>query len=81
LARKIILVRRVLEPGEKKRLEKVQEIWRRYRDETCGAEQDLYGSGTARWPAYYACMEAEIRQRMVDMEASYGWRLQKWGLE
>ena len=45
------------------RLVDAQRAWLKYRDASCAAERDLYNGGTARWPAFYGCIEALTRQR------------------
>jgi uncharacterized protein YecT (DUF1311 family) len=70
-------INRALVPSEVAALERSQSLWMQYREADCSAERGLYGSGTGGPVAYQACLEALDRGRLIDLEASYGWRLSK----
>jgi uncharacterized protein YecT (DUF1311 family) len=67
----------ILFTNERNQLRGAQRLWLSYRDTTCAAERSLYLGGTGQGPAYLACMEAETRQRVGDLNAIYGWRVEK----
>lgn len=67
----------VLGPADRARLVQAQRSWIAYRDQACIAQRELYAGGTARWPAYLACLEAQTRHRTEDLHAADGWRLEK----
>ena len=71
--------KRVLGPSEITDLEKSQSLWTQFREANCLAERSLYGGGTGGPVAYQACLEAESHTRLTDLQAVYGWRLEKWG--
>ena len=64
-------VRERLEAADAQRLIATQRLWIQYRDANCSAERDLYGGGTASWPAYLACLEAMTRARTRELEVTY----------
>ena len=72
--------RSVLIKADQDRLELAQTAWLRFRDASCEAERDLYRTGTGANPEALACLEAETRNRTVDLHQSYGWKLQQAGL-
>jgi uncharacterized protein YecT (DUF1311 family) len=67
----------VLQPDDQQKLRVAQRLWVQYRDATCNAERDLYGSGTGSYPAYLACLEEETRLRTGDLQTTYGWVIEK----
>lgn len=60
-------------------LRKAQRLWMGFRDANCAAVRSLYGKGTGRPVNYWACMEAQTRQRIEDLTTGYGWLLEKFG--
>jgi uncharacterized protein YecT (DUF1311 family) len=72
-------VRRILAPEQRQDLEIAQRAWLKYRDATCAAEKALYYGGTGAFPASLACLEAETRQRLNDLHATYDWQVLKFG--
>ena len=58
-------------------LRKAQRAWVAYRDANCGAARGLYGTGTGGYVTYWACMEANTRQRTEDLKTGFGWLLDK----
>jgi uncharacterized protein YecT (DUF1311 family) len=71
-------INQVLAPAERQQLRNVEQLWLRYRVAACVAERDLYGQGTGSGPAYLACIEAETRQCIGDLRATYWWRVEKF---
>lgn len=67
----------VLTPAERARLRRVERLWLSYRDESCDAQHDMFGGGTAGPPAELACVEAEDRHRIAILEHGYGWRVRQ----
>jgi uncharacterized protein YecT (DUF1311 family) len=72
-------VRRVVSPDEQEQLQEAQRLWLKFRDANCTAERSLYGGGTAAPMVYAACLEADTRQRITELNTMYGWRLKKFG--
>jgi uncharacterized protein YecT (DUF1311 family) len=72
-------IREVLSADEQKDVQEAQRLWLKFRDASCSAEKNLDASGSAAPGAYAACIEAETRQRIADLNTIYGWRLQKFG--
>ena len=68
---------KAVEPEDQQRLRDAQRLWIQYRDATCTAEKALYEGGTGGPTTYNACMEATTRQRMAELQTTYGWRLEK----
>lgn len=64
-------VRSQLHSEDAERLTKTQRLWIQYRDANCSAERDLYDGGTAKYPAYYACLESMSRARMRELQVTY----------
>jgi len=60
-------------------LQKAQRSWAAYRDANCRAARGLYGTGTGGFLSYWACMEANTKQRTEDLKVGYGWLLAKFG--
>lgn len=58
-------------------LRMAQRAWISFRDANCAAEQGLYGAGTGGPVTYWACMEANTRQRTEDLKTGFGWLLVK----
>jgi uncharacterized protein YecT (DUF1311 family) len=69
----------VMEASEIDGLEKAQALWMQFREANCSAERALYDGGTGAAVAYQACLEEESRTRLADLQAIYGWRLEKRG--
>jgi uncharacterized protein YecT (DUF1311 family) len=78
LNRTYVQIRKILGSDDLRKLEDAERLWIQYRDATCIAERDLYGNGTGAYPAYAACLEAETRFRVNDLNATYGWRVEKF---
>lgn len=72
-------VRQVLSPDEQEQLQEAQRLWVKFRDANCTAERSLYGGGTAAPMVYEACLEADTRQRITELNTMYGWRMEKFG--
>lgn len=53
-----------------RRLPSPSGLWLKYRDATCEAERGLYEGGSASFAVFPACLEAQTRQRMVDLQAT-----------
>jgi uncharacterized protein YecT (DUF1311 family) len=68
-------VRKRLDGDDAEHLVKTQRLWIQYRDANCSAERDLYEGGTARYPAYFACLEAMTRARTKELRVTYAVRL------
>ncbi|KXV27545.1 lysozyme inhibitor LprI family protein [Gluconobacter japonicus] len=69
----------VLKSSRKTQLQKAQQAWFYYRDETCEAEHDLFEGGTAGLAALPACREALTRHRISDLRDGYWWLVEKFG--
>jgi len=69
---------KVVESDDITQLQKAQRVWLRFRDATCSAEKALYQGGSAQPMVYYACLEAETRYRVKDLEDTYEWRIEKF---
>jgi uncharacterized protein YecT (DUF1311 family) len=69
----------VLEPKDRLNLVKAERVWLQYRDATCAAESGLYDGAAdgMRSTVRVACLDAETRQRLNDLHASYDWKVQK----
>lgn len=72
-------VRQVLSTDEQQKLQQAQRLWLNFRDANCTAERSLYAGGTAAPMVYAACLEADTRQRVGELNTMYGWRLEKFG--
>lgn len=68
-------LRNRLDPPDKQRLTAAERLWIQYRDANCSAEQELYGEGTGRYPAYYGCLEAMTRARIKELKITYAVKL------
>lgn len=64
-------VRSRLRADDAERLTKTQRLWIQYRDANCLAERDLYEGGTAKYPAYFACLESMTRARTRELQVTY----------
>jgi len=64
-------IRKKLEGDDASRLVETQRIWIKYRDANCSAERALYEGGTAKYPAFLACMEAMTRMRTKELQITY----------
>lgn len=64
-------IRKKLEGQDASRLVETQRIWIKYRDANCSAERALYEGGTAKYPAYLACIEAMTRTRTKELQITY----------
>jgi uncharacterized protein YecT (DUF1311 family) len=69
----------VLGPDDRQKLQRAQRSWLLYRDQTCGAERDLYAGGTGGLAAYPACLEALTRHRVGELKTAYWWKVDKFG--
>jgi uncharacterized protein YecT (DUF1311 family) len=72
---------KVLAPEEIEKMRVAQRLWVQFRDANCAAEKDLYAGGSAAYMVWAACMEADTRQRTVELKTMYGWRFIKSGIE
>jgi uncharacterized protein YecT (DUF1311 family) len=63
-------VRKRLDGGDAERLVKTQRLCIQYRDANCSAERGLYEGGTAKSPAYFACLEAMTRARTKELSVT-----------
>ena len=72
-------VRQVLSPDEQEQLQEAQRLWLKFRDANCTAERSLYGRGTAAPMVYAACLGADTRQRISELNTMFGWRVEKFG--
>jgi len=79
LALKIEAIDRALAPEERADLKAAQSAWLSYRDATCSAEDHLFGGGSGGPMARFACLEAQSRDRLADLQKTYDWRLEKAG--
>lgn len=70
-------VQKVLDADEQSRLHLAQRSWAQYRQANCEAERALYNGGSAAAMTYYACLAADTRQRISELNTMYGWVLQK----
>ena len=68
-------LRKSLDSPDRKRLVTAERLWVQYRDTNCSAEQELYGEGTGRYPAYYGCLEAMTRARIEELKITYAVKL------
>ncbi len=68
-------IRKRLEGEDSSRLVEAQRIWIKYRDANCSAERALYEGGTAKYPAFLACVEAMTRTRTKELQITYAVRL------
>ena len=69
-------IRQVLGLPDQASFPTAQRLWVRFRNANCAAERDLYQGGSAGPTAYFACMEADARQRTAELKTMYGWILQ-----
>jgi uncharacterized protein YecT (DUF1311 family) len=60
-----------------KKLLAAQRLWLQFRGANCAAERELYSGGSAAPMVYYACMEADTRQRTAELKTMYDWLLNK----
>jgi uncharacterized protein YecT (DUF1311 family) len=74
-----IRVMRILREDEQETLQTVQAKWADYRETNCSAERDLYMNGPLAPMAYYACLAANARQRVTELNTIYKWRVEKAG--
>jgi len=68
-------LRKKLGASDANRLIEAQRLWVKYREANCSAERDLYGGGTAAFPAYLGCLEAMTRARSRELRITYAVRL------
>jgi uncharacterized protein YecT (DUF1311 family) len=68
-------LQRRLEGEDANNLLETQKIWLKYRDANCSAERALYEGGTAKYPAFIACIEAMTRARTKELQVTYAVRL------
>ena len=64
-----------LQPEDVERLTRTQRLWLQFRDANCTAERELYDGGTAKYPAYYACLESMTRSRTRELQVTYAVKL------
>jgi uncharacterized protein YecT (DUF1311 family) len=64
-----------LDSSDAEHLMATERLWIQYRDANCSAERELYGGGTASFPAYLACIEAMTRARTKELEVTYAVKL------
>jgi uncharacterized protein YecT (DUF1311 family) len=64
-------LRKRLDSSDKQRSTDTERLWVKYRDANCSAEEALYEGGTARYPAYYGCLEAMTRARIKELNTTY----------
>jgi uncharacterized protein YecT (DUF1311 family) len=69
---------KVLEPNGAALLRAAQRSWLQFRGATCRAEKELYNGGSAQGMVFYACLEAQTRYRIKDLNDTYGWRIEKF---
>ena len=79
LAAKVEEIDRTLDTRQRADLQATQSAWLTYRDATCAAEFRLYGGGSGGPTARLACLEAQTRDRLSDLQTTYGWRIEKTG--
>ncbi len=72
-------IMKVLDAGERQQLQKSERLWIAYREAACLAERGLFEGGTGANPAYLACVDAETRHHLSDLQVTYRLRLQKFG--
>ena len=61
-------------PKQQSQLQAANDLWLRTRSADCEGERDMVESAAAQ-AAYYACLEAENRQRTAELQTMYGWWL------
>ena len=71
------VVSRHTQDSELEKLRQAEKAWITFRDLNCDAERELYDGGTARGPAYNACLEAMTRHRLQELQTMYDWRVNK----
>ena len=79
LTAKIEEIDHVLDQQGRADLQAAQSAWLTYRDATCSAEYHLFGGGSGGPMARSACLEAQTRDRLADLQKTYDWRLEKVG--
>jgi uncharacterized protein YecT (DUF1311 family) len=62
-----------LAPTEVNQLQAAQRLWIQYRDANCSAERDIYLGESAMYMVYKACLEADTRQRIKELNTTYDW--------
>jgi uncharacterized protein YecT (DUF1311 family) len=72
-----IKVREALAPSDQSKLQIAQRLWVQFRDANCAAERGLYEGGSAAPMAGAACVAADTRQRMTELNTMYGWLSRK----
>jgi uncharacterized protein YecT (DUF1311 family) len=70
-------IRKVLSPTEQNKLQKAQHLWVEFRDANGDAERELYEGGSAAPRVHAACLAADTRQRVTELNLMYEWRLGK----
>lgn len=63
-------------PKQQAQLQAANDLWLRTRSADCEGERDIVEASTAQ-AAYYACLEAENRQRTSELQTMFGWWLKK----
>jgi uncharacterized protein YecT (DUF1311 family) len=70
-------IRKVLNADDQHRLQLAQSLWIQYRQVNCEAERGLYDGGSAASMVYYACLAADTRHRISELNMMYGWIVEK----
>jgi uncharacterized protein YecT (DUF1311 family) len=70
-------IRAILSPADRSKLQTAQQLWIQFRDANCAAERELYEGGSAAPMVFEACLGADTRQRTMELNVMYGWRLEK----
>lgn len=70
-------IRTALSPTDQSKLQAAQRLWVQFRDANCAAERELYDGGSAAPMVFQACLGADTRQRIAELNVMYGWRLEK----
>jgi uncharacterized protein YecT (DUF1311 family) len=71
-------IQKVLNAANQNRLQSAQRSWVQYRQANCEAERGLYDGGSAAPMVYYACLAADTRHRISELNTMYGWILEKF---
>jgi uncharacterized protein YecT (DUF1311 family) len=60
-------IQKVLNAANQDRLQLAQRLWVQYRQANCEAERSLYDRGSAAPMVYYACLAADTRHRISEL--------------
>jgi uncharacterized protein YecT (DUF1311 family) len=66
-----------LPANDRTKLQAAERFWIQYRDADCSAAYDLYGGGSGGPAEHAACLEAQTRLRVTDLDTTYGWLVEK----